>query len=68
MLIDAFKVPLCSLFGAGQWRRVRRDVTAGRDSHFDLSPELAAAWEKEQQLEESKEPPLPRTGAGVHDA
>lgn len=47
---------LVQLFGQAQYDRVKADVDAGRDSYFEVPPEVLVRFEAEAKLAAKNEP------------
>lgn len=60
-LIDAIAPQLRELFGADEYDRVRGEIMAGRDSYFEPSLGVLAAYELELAQEALREPPIRRS-------
>ena len=60
-LIDAIAPSLIQLFGEEQVARVREDVLAGRDSYFEIPPDVAVAYALEESRAARNEKPRMRS-------
>jgi hypothetical protein len=65
MLIDAIADNLRTLFGDAEFERVHAEVTAGRDSYFDVPPDIAEAVRREHGWADRSLKPVPRSQAGT---